>query len=500
MFPCVAVHAPSPGRQVGKKLASVGGDEPARVVLGGPKPLDVLSILEQAIVGADSYQVLFRVVACRLSRVDRIMCVLLFSQLHVPIPAGMRKRGKRFVTVPFHLWQHEAPSLSWASDLPSGTTLYIELSVASVKFHTPADEVVSAPPAPAPGPAFTAQQRPPNSQPPPPPQQPQQAPPSQSRSSRSDRTSRLAAAAEAVEDESVSSEVAPPPATRRATKAATKRDARFDDLVEYLQQMGLDEYTPEFVEQDIQLADLALLSETELSQIVTKIGPRRRLIASLAAHHQSAGTAAAATVTIPHRQAAPPPPHSRSIPERRVEADHSAPIPQQREAPADESESLRGMQTLSREKALAYARSEFDRGAEEMLQRCRVQMTQLKETANARYREVEEDLEARAAENESLRAAVARANRMLQDAHDRLQQSEAEKAELVAQSKEWAGRVRAASHEQMGASLRAGMDQVFEQLSALIAEDQIYDGALVLRHIRSKMKAVTTAFLQSPSR
>jgi hypothetical protein len=39
-----------------------------------------------------------------------------------------------------------------------------------------------------------------------------------------------------------------------------------------------------------------------------------------------------------------------------------------------------------------------------------------------------------------------------------------------------------------------------EQLSALIAEDQIYDGALVLRHIRSKMKAVTTAFLQSPSR
>jgi hypothetical protein len=49
--------------------------------------------------------------------------------------SGMRKRGRRLITIPSHLWSHEAATLPWAAALNANCTLFVELSVQSVKFH-----------------------------------------------------------------------------------------------------------------------------------------------------------------------------------------------------------------------------------------------------------------------------------------------------------------------------------------------------------------------------
>jgi hypothetical protein len=102
-----------------------------------------------------------------------------------------------------------------------------------------------------------------------------------------------------------------------------------------------------------------------------------------------------------------------------------------------------------------------------------------------------------------------------------LAESEQQQQKLLADSREWASRVRNNSAEQASTLLREAMDQViryhfirfgfsvpqliqslkywqvFEQLSTLIAADQIYDGTMVLRHIKSKLKTVAQSVLQS---
>ena len=80
----------------------------------------------------------------------------------------------------------------------------------------------------------------------------------------------------------------------------------------------------------------------------------------------------------------PLPMHSRSE-ATAAAVPHRAAVPTQEELePEDETTSLRGLQMLPREKALAFARAEFERGGEEMLQQCRAQIAQVK-SPNAKH-------------------------------------------------------------------------------------------------------------------
>jgi hypothetical protein len=279
--------------------------------------------------------------------------------------SGMRKRGRRLITIPSHLWSHEAATLPWAAALNANCTLFVELSVQSVKFHnrtaeTAAEEKSTAHCAPLAPPA---------------PVEPEPQPiPRKSKkvverpaSPESPVKNREVVTIPTVAHVQSNVTAATPAATPVAPVAPTTRDSRFDELSAYLANLQLSDYTPTFVAQDIQFTDLKLLTESELAELVPKLGPRRRLMASLAGSSPAVSVSSASVHSVPEPikpVESPPPPAVRPKAAVVVEA-------------VDESESLRGLQSLPREKALAFARSEYERGREEMLQQCRDQFAQV---------------------------------------------------------------------------------------------------------------------------
>ena len=283
-----------------------------------------------------------------------------------------------------------------------------------------------------------------------------------------------------------------------------------DKLQEYFNSLDLNEYLTNFKNENIGFAgnyllyylilflDLNLLTTNDLEKLIPKMGPRKRLINSLESKINKENNAISSTSSpiVKVEQ-------SENKLEKQLRSELQSKF-DNKSTPEIKSNltpnlALSALDSISSEKTLEYGRCEYNRGLEEAMESAKLRIEKLKVAATNKIEELEDEVSILTDAINEEKLKNEKLLQLLSDSEKRLENAAKNQEDIINKSKEYIGKVRTSSLDAFQTGTNRIVEKIFVDFSSVIEPDRIYDGAQVLKHLKTKCKSILEDYKNNPN-